>query len=359
MVPKKTSSLCLFVFVMTQISLGCSGAIPSSPQEFEVPSESGRAQVRLALPRLETAIKEKGLPPLSIQAVQVSLQVDKVGASEAIDRAMGSHLQVTFFGMTKEHCEVASRVYAGGWGERLSSVDCSQADGTRPFLLEDFLTPAMQATAGLGFRSELTSTIRDLTQEESERFRISQGGRYESQVFTDTNCWSAVYEVLRRSGGSKPMFTLHIPPKTVVQKIMSEDASYSKLLSQQEPVRFGDYLIVREADDTTQALSSSESISHAAVFIDEGIVFEKVGNSGFLPFRIATLRDSLAPYQSDRLVLEKRRLLKDLPDPEQLNYERRTVESSEGTVYDTTQVLRSIHLVRSQNGRWRLSEFKE
>ena len=325
-------------------------------QEFKKFAELRQESVLVTLPNLQNSLRSAQLPEAKISAIKSTF------ATETRHDSQRSHLSISLGALSREQCEVARKIYADGWKENLSGVDCAAANGQREFLLDYFLTPVMQATVRHSFVPEKTESSRALTPGERKQYGISSGGEVLISKTAETNCWSTAFEVLRRTSGSSPKYTIHnLLPEEVDLRFMSPQLSKSILKSTQTSdiknqlsasgVSFGDFVIVRDKKMALETGAKSD-IAHVTVLIDEGIVFERVGTDSVFPMRIATLDEALVDYP--KASIDVRRLLQDFPDPKTENFSRHVTQSMEGTVYEVTIDLKELNLFKSKSGRYAL-----
>jgi hypothetical protein len=351
-------SLFPFTLAAATLMMGCSLTNKSGVREFKEFPESARQTVQLKLPNLQRALAAAKLPAAQVSAIKYTLATDTYTDTQR------THLAVSLGALSREQCEVARKVYADGWKANLSGVDCSSANGKKNFLLDDFLTPVMQATVRHTFIPEKSETTRPLTDAERKQYGISLGGEVMIVKTAETNCWSTAYEILRRASGPNPVYTVHnLLPEEVdlrltsaeLTKPMLNNVSGVELKSRLSTsgISFGDFVIVRDQKKARE-IGSKSDIQHVTVLIDEGLVFERVGTDQVFPMRIATLDDVITDYSSASF--EVRRLLKDFPNPNTENFSRYVKESSEGIIYEVTIDLKDIVLSKTSNGRYSLPD---
>ncbi|MEN9528427.1 MAG: hypothetical protein RI932_300 [Pseudomonadota bacterium] len=348
----------LIVSTLTWAGLltACTSRVNSDVREFKSFGTVKQESVTIQLPNLQRALKAAGLPAAKINAVRQTLE------SETRLDSQRTHLAISLGTLSREQCEIARMTYADGWKQNLSGVDCASADGQKDFLLDDFLTPVMQATLRHTFIPEKAESSRTLTPDERKQYGISAGGEVLVSKSAETNCWSTAYEVLRRSSGPTPIYTVHnLMPHEVDLRLTNSQLSKSilsdvpsaelktKLLA--AGVSFGDFIIVRDKPMAMEAGSESDVV-HVTIQIDEGLVFERVGTDSVFPMRIAKLDDVVADYS--RAKYDVRRSIKDFPDPKTENFKRHVTQSMEGVVYDVTIELKDYTLSKGKNGRFSL-----
>lgn len=310
----------------------------------------------LALPRLSKALGgpiRTALP--KFKAVKRILQ------TSTPEERQRTTVRVWLDVLTKEQCEAIKATLADGWAPGSTAVDCARDAGTKPFALEDFLTPVMQATLYKTFHVETSETFRELTPDEEKKWKVSGGGMITTTELS-TNCWSTAYEVQRRQRGASPNYTVHNLLPNEVDAFMSNDAntrSRGKGMNGAQLTEwigkygadFGDLLIVRQdADD-----DGKPDLVHVATFLDHDLLFERVGTDGGFPTRLATLKDNVVLYP--KATFEVRRLdatAKDFPHPKDAKFTLKFEEAAEGSVYNTTIFLKDLKLVRAANGRFQL-----
>jgi hypothetical protein len=340
------------------LMMGCKGTTDGRVKEFKEFSESARQSVQIKLPNLQRALAAAKLPQVRISAVKYSL------ATDTYTEEQRTHLAISLGALSREQCEVARKVYADGWKANLSGVDCSTADGQKKFILDDFLTPVMQATVRHTFIPEKSESTRALTSEERKQYGISSGGEAMIVKTAETNCWSTAYEILRRAGGANPVYTVHnLLPEEVDVRLTSAEltkplmnkvsAAGLKSGLAATGILFGDFVIVRDRKKAME-IGTKSDIQHVTVMIDEGLVFERVGTDQIFPMRIASIEDVISEYSSAEF--EVRRLLKDFPNPQAENFSRYVKESSEGMVYEVTIELKDVALSKAGTGRYSLPQ---
>lgn len=328
----------------------------SKTKEFKTFRILKQESVTIQLPNFQKALKTAGLPAAEISAVRQTL------ASETQRDSQRTHLSISLGTLSRAQCEVARKTYADGWKQNLSGVDCATANGQKNFLLDDFLTPVMQATLRHTFIPEKTESTRALTADERKQYGISIGGEVLISKTAETNCWSTAYEVLRRNSGSSPIYTVHnLLPQEVDLRLMSSQLSKTILSGVQASevknklpslgVSFGDYIIVRDKPMAMEAGSKSDVV-HVTVLIDEGIVFERVGTDSVFPMRLAQLDEVVSDYANAKY--DVRRSLQDFPDPKTEKFSRQVTQSMEGNVYEVTIDLKDLLLTKSNTGRYSL-----
>lgn len=338
--------------------MGCKGTTEGRVKEFKEFPESARRSVQIKLPNLQRALSAAKLSQAQISAVKYTL------ATDTYTEEQRTHLAISLGTLSREQCEVARKVYADGWKDNLSGVDCSTANGQKNFLLDDFLTPVMQATVRHTFIPEKSESSRALTNEERKQYGIYSGGEAMIVKTAETNCWSTAYEILRRAGGPNPVYTVHnLLPEEVDVRLTSAEltkplmnkvsATEFKSRMITDGVSFGDFVIVRDRKKAFE-IGTKSDIQHVTVMVDEGLVFERVGTDQIFPMRIATIEDVITEYSSAEF--EVRRLLKDFPNPQSENFSRYVKQSSEGMVYEVTIELKDIALSKAGTGRYSLPQ---
>jgi hypothetical protein len=337
---------------------GCKALTQTRVREFKEFRETTRQSVQIGLPNLQRALVAAKLPPVQISAVKHTL------ATDTYTEEQRTHLSISLGALSRGQCEVARLVYADGWKAGLSGVDCSTANGQKNFILDDFLTPVMQATVRHTFIPEKSESTRALTGDERKQYGISAGGEVMIVSTAETNCWSTAYEVMRRAAGPNPVYTIHnlLPeevdlrltaPELTKQLIDKVSAASLKSGMSSAGIAFGDFVVVRDRKKAMESGTKSD-IQHVTVMIDEGLVFERVGTDKIFPMRIALLDDVLQDYSSASF--EVRRLLKDFPNPQNENFSRYVKNSAEGTVYEVTIELKDVVLSKGQAGRYALPQ---
>jgi len=357
--PKQSlKTLATASLALVGLTLACSVTPKTTTKEFKRFDDSNQQSVEISLPNLQRALKAAKLPAAKIVANQTLL------ATETNRDSQRKHLSISLGTLIREQCEVARKVYADGWKDNLSGVDCNLADGKKVFLIDDFLTPVMQATLRHTFIPEKTESSRPLTQDERKQYGISAGGEMLVSKSAETNCWSTAYEVLRRTSGASPSYTIHnLLPQEVDLRFTDPQLTQTLLSGQSASqinnqfatrgVVFGEFIIVRDKQMARETGAKSD-IAHVTLLIDEGLVFERVGTDPVYPMRITTLEEVTADYPQASFDL--RRLIKDFPDPKTEDFSRSIKESMEGVVYEVTIELKELKLNKSNLGRYALPE---
>lgn len=349
-------AILVVAFTNAGLLLACHSRVEGRIKEFKTFGPNKEETVAIQLPNLQRALKTAGLPAAKITAVRQTL------ASETQRESQRTHLSISLGTLSREQCEVARKTYADGWKKNLSGVECSNADGQKNFLLDDFLTPLMQATLRHTFIPEKNESTRALTSDERKQYGISSGGEVLISKTAETNCWSTAYEVLRRTTGPTPLYTVHnLLPQEVDIRLTSSQLSKPILTGAQASevknklpnlgVSFGDYIIVRDKQSAMEAGSKSDVV-HVTVLVDEGIVFERVGSDSVFPMRLAQLDDIFSDYANSKY--DVRRSLQDFPDPKTEKFSLHVKESMEGVVYEVTIDLKELTLIRGSSGRYSL-----
>jgi hypothetical protein len=247
------------------------------------------------------------------------------------------------------------------------------------FLLDHFLTPVMQATMRHSFVAESDELLRQATPEELRKAGAppNAGVMTVEGVYLDTNCWATAYEVSRYATPDKAGevdYDLHvIMPrdffKTFRSPANAKDRGGAIVPSAflkwhgQYGAAFGDVLVVaseetkKETDKQTgDEVEYPVQLLHAAVFVDNGLLFERVGNAQpNLPFRLVGLDDIMKEYGSDDYrfyVYTPLRALPQVKDNEDLD----SVEFVEGTVYVADQKLEDVALTLKPDGTYKMGD---
>lgn len=232
----------------------------------------------------------------------------------------------------------------------LGNISGVEYSPDREYTLNDFLTPVMQATIGNAFHSAHVSKYRPLSPQEEAKWNIS-GGRYVVESEANTNCWATAYEVARATSGQAPDFSAHtVNPKDADKIFTSAEYTLDRFGKRSHrEIRaglekfgafFGDILIIR---------GPNKEILHSAVFIDTGLLYEKVGNESGLPYRLVRWQDIAADYPEGSY--EVRTVKKPFPHVKQIpGVNLTSVASSEGSVFNTNIVVKDYRLTRGARG---------
>lgn len=323
----------------------------ASPQEFR------------AAPRVvEEREKTFELARLKRLAPEISYRVyeDKLATSD-YPRVS---LRVVFGRLTEAQCNKVRKIYADSWQDGLSGVDCAKAAG-RNFELVDFLTPAMQATSQLAFESEQTRTQRPLSAEERAFLQdaVLQSGygaldpdaAFRVNRVLAANCWGTAFEILRRSSTAFSVF--YEGGGDAIDKYFSDNTSLiaerrlDVPFSQELVGRFafGDVILFHAAEDGLKRLM------HAAVLVDENLLFEKIGAgfedvyrlAAYDPFAVQTRRPGWETVRRAREVFPH---ILSSGVPMRFSY-----DTPSGR-YVTEMPVRDYTLTKSESGRYALRE---
>jgi len=258
-----------------------------------------------------------------------------------------TNVMVYFGKLSRSSFEAIKQALSFRFLGNISGVEYSP---DREYLLHDFLTPVMQATLGHAFHSAHVSQDRPMTPQEEAKWKIS-GGRYVVESEANTNCWATAYEVARATSGQAPNFSAHTVNPIDADKIFTSaeytldrfgQRSHSEIRAGLDKFGafFGDILIIR---------GPNKEILHSAVFIDTGLLYEKVGNESGLPYRLVRWQDIVADYPQDsyevRTVKKPFPHIKDIP-----GVNLTPVASSEGSVFNTNIVVKEHSLTRGAGG---------
>jgi hypothetical protein len=314
------------------------------------PRIKGFRSVPIELPNLQGALREAGLPAIRPRAKRVEYDI------HASNDSLRTNLVVSLGKLSPQQYAVARKVYADGWKQGL----CRLKQKRGRVFLNDLLTPAMQANNGVVFNEQRVEKTRPLTAQEERTFRV-RGGAYVAEKVLDTNCWSTSLEVNRRAGGQNPVFTVHNFNSDEVERVLRSDsrsrsrtgafvdAGGLKRWLSRWGTKFGDYVIAR--GDVPCEGGTVKQMLHVASFVDDGLLFERVGNG--LPGRVGRLDDMLALYPNARF--EVRRLSRDMPHVSGTTLKRaHPPQMSEGVVYQTEILTRDLAMARNRRGRHNL-----
>lgn len=310
--------------------------------------EAGRSIVPgFSLRNLEQHFTKAGVPIPKYRADLVRLTLP--GAN--IDPSSQNSLDVIFENLTLAQCQTLRSAYYR------TDIACGE-NGIFPwdnrryvYTIKDFLSPVMQATLKLTFKPEQKNNG-------NEPF-TNEFGRQSRSVVTalEANCWSTAYEVSRQE---TRQYTVHVIQSEDADKIFknpgytkfvfSGDASGLQNAVQKGGLgRFGELLIVRNINGSNEGESSLAKgrIAHAAVFVDSDLLFERVGNAGHLPMRLARLKDVLASYPDSAFTYEIRQVLQPFPHVTQIpGLKTVNDSSSEGTYSRSTIGIKDFNLER-------------
>lgn len=358
----------------------------SRANEFvQAPKDDSKKTPITNLDALLPKLKARGVAPLA--AVWELF-------SNVQDVRQARHAKVYFGPLTPKQCETLKETFVDSWVKGSSAIDCNRVDlqpgekfdenftkvadaSGKPihFLLDHFLTPVMQATLGYTFNEESEETTRTATDAEMKRFGLNPGDGPVMVVegkYLDTNCWSTAYEVARQEKPDPAKnnvvdFDVHVaPPDAVEAAFLNPDNSTDRTQGglsadafkgwiDKWGVNFGDMLLVRGTSMADSDMGSSKmSLLHAAVFVDNGLVYERVGNLPGLPFRLGDVMDTHAQYKDMENVkfhiLRMKNALPPVKDDKGLD----SSEMAEGTIYVTDGRLESLALTFDASGVFRM-----
>ena len=190
------------------------------------------------------------------------------------------HLDVEFKELTKRQFDFLKVSYS--WGT--STITYPLPPDAKPYYLSDFLPPAIQATVGLGFKQEFGF--------DPDTFRIG---------YVMTNCWGAVYEVLRNDPRLLSVFyeEQKMPSllwdnvlSTQILHISLKDSTTAQIMKKLENLNYGNVLIFYG-----DRLGRDDHIGHVSFFIDQSLVFEKGGVEDSFPYRLADLKSIVSRWK--------------------------------------------------------------
>jgi hypothetical protein len=316
--------LVMFLGVSAFLSLNTS-CVPrqfnntAGSNEFRALERESAQKFDFKLKNLDKALTKSGIAYESV-VKGVTKEILKTDDSDGkVKLRQKSNLAFSFGKLDEKTCEVVRRTYADSIKEGFSGVDCSRDSNRRDFGLIDFLTPLMQATSNLSFDwEEMELGERPLTKEEIKKYEIEhEPFKFVHGKSINSNCWTTVYEVARRNATS---FTVNLIFDTDADIIFKSD-KYTKLRNSpgkqtpenmkdwllKYPPSFGDILIVYDGN----------SILHAATFIDENLLFERVGGYVRFPYRVGELSDIFADYPKGKY--DVRKVIRDFPHVKDAN----------------------------------------
>lgn len=165
--------------------------------------------------------------------------------------------------------------------------------------LSYFLPNAARALLNHRFVTQRTK-IRSLTTDEKLHLELEK--KYGSQdnflnyvdqlltktggVHSVTNCWNTALELTKNIFGQNE-FKLYWPGRIQVSDLLQDSKEY--FVEVQTPVP-GDLMVV---EYTTPDSNGYYYLSHAAVYIQPGIVFEKTDSTDYDPYRLSLIEDTL------------------------------------------------------------------
>lgn len=300
------------------------------------------------------------------------------------------HIDVQFGTLTPEQCKKLKAAFADSWVKDLNFVSCenvvdlpsdmpqSAHNGKvatnrglpMEFSLVSFLSPVMQATVGYTFNEEIEQASRPATDAERKRFGFESGDGHVEVVegkSLGTNSWSTAYEVARQEKLNRSTWTADYDlyaakPEGVEAAFLNPDNSTDRTQGGLSPdafkawvdkwgVSFGDILLVRGVFAADRYGGNPKmSLMHAAVFVDQGVVYERVGFAVEQPFRLADVMDVHAQYKDmDSVKFHVLRMKKPLP-PAKEGESLDTAEMTEGTIYLVKGQLKSLSLEPGDDG---------
>ena len=279
----------------------------------------------------------KAVPDLKIEAVLETLDT-KAHHNTNIKVGLGK--------LTLEQCKKVASIYADSLKPGLSGVNCVDDANKRAFFLEDFSTPVMQALYRTTFVSE------------SEELASSKGLK---TTHLETNCVSTAFEVARREAGSSPEYSVHLVDNGDADRIFKSE-TYTKLRTgpaasgdvkkalEKWGAKFGDLLIIRDVDDY-----GNPTIAHAAVFVDGGLLFEKVTEVTGMPHRFITFDQIAKTHNGAKATFEVRSIVKDFPHIRSIpNVKLSGSYEAEGSKYSYSILIRDLKLTKAAGQKYAL-----
>jgi hypothetical protein len=282
-------------------------------------TQNSSRPLKVDLPNLAKAATAQGM--------ELSNIVKSISEVTPEDDSSAPSIRIELQKLTKQTCHLVAKVYADGWQSGLSGSKCDDpAFLAQEHTLKDFLTPAMQVGLGdLGIGSNFWSDInileeRDATPQEIlthlAPHQISVTGtkrdfskaQFRTATWSNTNCWSTAFEVLRRS--QETLDIMRIESKTLEGALLDSTVARSRSTGKVANISdwlksysaaFGDVLLVYD--------KISGGLTHAAVFVDSTLLFQK--SSASVGFQLVTL-DSMG-YSAPEYTFEVYRTHKPLP----------------------------------------------
>lgn len=271
--------------------------------------------------------KRDGSAPITYQAYWLTM----AGNEKALD--------FVFDGLTPEQFQIVKMLYGG-----VSRTEPKAKRAT--YRLVDFMPPLVQALNGMNFKYA-QAQVPEINEGRTGAYR-QPNGPVDAYVTTSVNCWATVYGFLR----SQPFNPTAEPgPFTVFYTGRFQAYDFFSQLGQNivtvsiaqkhkavlprpsgsdQDIEFGDVLLVVttrqllrdvETDLKGRILSSTPgskitAMEHAAIYIDDGLIFEKSNGGDYDPFRFMPLGEALKNYTSEGdIQIEVRRYHDSLPDP--------------------------------------------
>lgn len=210
-------------------------------------------------------------------------------------------LEMRFSPMTRQQFDALTNAYGGS-----GFVPYSE---TARYELSDFQPPVIQALIGFRFPPIIEEGYASLKRDAAE-FNL------DSDICTQANCYSTVWEVVRakpfKTVKDKGVFCLFWEGEYVFNETICK-AEYGKVITP-DSLRAGD--VVMFFDRTSEKY---RSLMHAAVFIDNGLYFEKTDSDGDVAWRFVYYSDMATKLkkltESGNLEVEFRRFNGTFPHP--------------------------------------------
>lgn len=210
-------------------------------------------------------------------------------------------LEIRFSPMTRQQFNALTEAYGGSGFVPYSA-------GAR-YELSDFQPPVIQALIGLRFPPILEEGYASLKKNAAE-FNL------DSTICTQANCYSTVWEIVRakpfKTSQDKGIFCLFWEGEYIFNETICK-AEYGKVIAPAS-LRPGDVVLFFDRIN-----AEYRSLMHAAVFIDNGLYFEKTDSDGDVAWRFVYYSDMANKLQklteSGNLEVEFRRFNGTFPHP--------------------------------------------
>lgn len=205
--------------------------------------------------------------------------------------------------LSRAQWEQIAIAYAGWRDETITarnSTTLPPYDPDHHYWLMDFMPPIMQATNRHRFRQEKHPVLRPPNPTPVDATVLA-------------NCWGTLYEILRLKNTSfeTPTYLMMIDAQTMLRTLKATSTPT------QDP-QPGDFLLI--SHDHMGQQQKQTYLDHAALFIDNNLVFEKAGAGDTVPYRLIGLSTLQRIWRRDIYSYQIRRPVDNLILPHPLSF---------------------------------------
>lgn len=248
------------------------------------------------------AAKDPGVFDLSeAKKLGAEFTVKKLEFTGPSDPADAYALEIRFSPMSREQFDGLMKAYGGPGLVPYSSK--------ARYELSDFLPPVVQALIGFRFPAMIEKNIKWVK-------KLLEDVDGESSIYTQSNCYSTVWEVVRsqpfKSPADKGVFCLFWEGEYVFNEEICKE-KYGKVIGADD-LRSGDVVLF-----FNRINDEYRSLMHAAIFVDKGLYFEKTDSFDEYAWRFVFYADMSNKLQKladpGKMEVEFRRFNGTFPHP--------------------------------------------